>query len=174
MKTNTAGISLIKDFEGLRLKAYPDPATGGAPWTIGYGATLGVKPGMVITEAQAEVFLRRDLARFESAVEKAVKVPLTDNQFAALVSFAYNCGPANLTKSTLLKRLNKGDYAGAQAEFAKWNRAAGKVMAGLTRRRAAEAVLFGTAGTSAVTTIEPKPDAPGLFGFLARLFRKGA
>lgn len=142
--TGQKGKDLIKSFEGLRLKAYPDPATGGMPWTIGYGHTIGVKPGDIITEAQADTFLDSDLARFERAVNNLCPTT-TQNQFDALVSFAFNLGAANLEESTLRKKHNAGDFSGAKAEFAKWNRAAGKEMAGLTRRRAAEAQLYGSA-----------------------------
>lgn len=136
-----AGIALIKSFEGLRLKAYPDPATGGEPWTIGVGHTGGVRPGDVITEARADEMLREDLSRFERAVNRFAPTT-TQGQFDALVSLAFNVGEAALARSTLVRRHNAGDHAGAAAELARWNRAAGKVMAGLTRRRAAEARLY--------------------------------
>lgn len=136
-----AGIELIKQFEGLRLKAYPDPATGGAPWTIGVGHTGGVRPGDVITEARADELLRQDLGRFESAVNRLCPIT-TQGQFDALVSLTFNVGEDNLETSTLRRLHNAGDYAGAAAQFARWNRAAGKVMLGLTRRRAAEAQLY--------------------------------
>ena len=142
MKISDAGLNLIKEFEGCRLKAYPDPATGGKPWTIGYGHTKGVQPGDVITQAQADAFLREDVAEFERSVNKLAPIT-TQSQFDALVSFAFNLGAANLEKSTLLKKHRAGDYAGASQEFVKWNRAAGRVMAGLTRRRLAEAELYG-------------------------------
>ena len=142
---NAAGLALLKEFEGCKLTAYPDPATGGDPWTIGYGSTgPHVKRGVTITQAEAERLLLADLDRFEQAVTRYVTVPLTQNQFDALVSFTYNCGQGSLQTSTLLRKLNAGDYAGAQGQFARWNRAGGKEMAGLTRRRAAEAELFGT------------------------------
>lgn len=142
---NRAGLDLIKEFEGFSYVAYPDPGTGGIPYTIGWGhAGPDVKPGMKITKERAEELLIADLASACRAVESSVKVPLTDNQFAALVSFVFNCGPANFRNSTLLRRLNAGDYGCVPAELAKWNRAAGKVLPGLSRRRAAEAVLWGT------------------------------
>lgn len=137
------GVALIKEFEGLRLKAYPDPATGGAPWTIGVGHTGGVKPGDVITEAKADEFLRADLERFEGAVNKLFPVT-TQNQFDALVSLCFNVGEGNLSSSTLRTLHNHGQYEAAQAQFKRWNRAAGKEMAGLTRRRSAEALLYGS------------------------------
>lgn len=139
MKINEAGLNLIKDFEGCRLKAYLCPA---GVWTIGYGHTQGVKPDMVITQLQAERFLRQDLKRFEDAVTSLVKVPITPNQFSALVSFAYNVGTGALYDSTLLRKLNKKDYKGAANEFLRWNKAGGKVLPGLTRRRLAEKDLF--------------------------------
>lgn len=142
MKISDAGIALIKSFEGLRLEAYPDPATGGDPWTIGYGHTGEVTPGMVITESEAEELLRQDIVQFEMCVNGALQVPVTQGQFDALVSFAFNLGCGNLRRSTLLRKLNAGDVTGAAAEFAVWNRAAGRVMAGLTRRREAERELF--------------------------------
>lgn len=135
------GIEHIKASEGLRLKAYPDPASGGDPWTIGYGSTTGVKPGQVITEAQAEQMLRKDVARFEGAVNKLAP-KTTQGQFDALVSFSFNVGEGNLAKSTLLKFHNAGDYAGAANEFSKWVNAAGRKMPGLVTRRAGEAKLY--------------------------------
>lgn len=147
MQTNEAGVALIKEFEGLRLDAYPDPAHGWAVPTIGYGHTDAagapkVVRGMRITADEADAILRRDLGQYERAVAEAVKVNLSANQFSALVSFTFNLGPGNLRSSTLLKKLNAGDYAGAAAQFDRWNRAGGKVLAGLTRRRAAERALF--------------------------------
>jgi len=140
---NKAGLDLIKSFEGLRLTAYPDPATGGDPWTIGWGSTGDhVKRGLTITTAQAEELLRSDLRRFEDGVDELAPVA-TDNQFAALVSFAFNCGLANLKSSTLLKLHNRGMFDLAALQFGRWNKAAGKVMRGLTRRRDTEAKLYG-------------------------------
>ena len=136
---NSIGLRLIKSFEGLRLKAYQDAVR---VWTIGYGTTRGVKPGMVITEAQAEQLLREDVRNFEQAVNSAVKAPINDNQFSALVSFSYNVGAGALRSSTLLKLLNQGDYLGAANQFPRWNKAGGRVLAGLTRRRNAERALF--------------------------------
>lgn len=139
MRTSQRGLSLIKSFEGLRLLAYRD-AVG--VWTIGYGATRGVKPGMSITKEQAERMLFNDVQRFEPEVERLVQVPLSANQWDALVSFTYNLGAANLESSTLLRKLNAGDYAGAAEQFPRWNKAGGKVLPGLVRRREAERVLF--------------------------------
>ncbi|MBT9314950.1 lysozyme [Leptothoe spongobia TAU-MAC 1115] len=138
-QTNASGVSLIKSFEGLRLKAYQD-AVG--VWTIGYGTTRGVRPGQEISEAQAEALLKTDLNRFENAINQAVRVSINDNQFAALVSFTYNVGAGALRSSTLLRKLNRRDIYGAANEFPRWNRAGGRVLAGLTRRRNAERALF--------------------------------
>lgn len=142
MKTSAKGLALIKSFEGCRLAAYPDPATGGDPWTIGYGTTDGVRPGMTITQQEAENLLRKDLDKFEKGVAELVKVDITQSMFDALVSFSYNVGLANLKSSTLLRMVNARDFQGAAQQFVRWNRAAGKVMNGLTRRRLAESDLF--------------------------------
>ncbi len=137
-----AGLDLVKSFEGLKLRAYLCPAK---VWTIGYGSTgPHVTAGKVITEAQANDLLQDDLDRFEKAVTRLVTVPLTQNQYDALVSFAFNVGISALERSTLLKRVNAKLFDQAKAEFAKWNRAGGRPLAGLTRRRAAEAALFGS------------------------------
>lgn len=160
MQTNQAALDLIKQFESWRADAYPDPAVGWNLPTIGFGHTTAAGPptvsrGLSITRADGEMILMRDLVAVEKNVADAVKVPLTANQFGALVSFTFNLGAGNLRKSTLLKKLNAGDYDGAAAEFGKWNKAAGKVMAGLTRRRAAEAALF---RKLSVEEVPPPPD----------------
>jgi lysozyme len=143
MQISQRGIDLIKEFEGCELSAYPDPGTGGDPWTIGYGHTgSDVYPGMSITIAQAEDLLRQDLRYFEQGVIDLVMVPLTQNQFDALVSFAYNTGLGALGESTLLSVLNEGDYQGAVEQFARWVNGANGVLPGLVRRREAEAQLF--------------------------------
>lgn len=139
MKTSLKGIALIKEYEGLRLGAYLCSA---GVLTIGYGHTGGVKEGDLITEQKAEQLLQDDLKKFENGVLRLVRVPLTQNQFDALVSFAFNLGVGNLGKSTLLKMLNDRDYKGAASQFIRWNKAAGKELAGLTRRRIAESELF--------------------------------
>jgi lysozyme len=142
-RINQDGLDLVKHFEGLYLKAYKDPV---GIWTIGHGHTGlqhmdgTVYPGRVITKAEAERLLRYDMNQFERRVEAFAKVALNDNQFAALVSFDFNTG--GLGKSTLLKKLNAGDYQGARAEFGKWTRGGGRVLPGLVRRRKAEAALF--------------------------------
>jgi len=147
---NKATIDLIKSFEGLELKAYVDPATGGEPITIGYGTTIypngvKVKLGDKITQEQALEYLTDDVNMFAVKVQKLVKNLLTENQFGAIVSFAYNVGTGNLAKSTLLKKVNANPADKLIVdEFMKWNKAAGKIMNGLTRRRAAEAKLYFT------------------------------
>ena len=138
-KVSDSGIKLIKSFEGLELKAYKDIV---GVVTIGYGHTKTAKMGQVITEQQADQLMRNDLAVFEKGVSELVKSQLTANQFDALVSIAYNIGLGNLSKSTLIKKVNAGDYAGASDEFLRWNRAGGKVVQGLVNRRRAERNLF--------------------------------
>ena len=138
MKISEAGIDLICHYEGCKLKAYPDPATGGDPWTIGYGSTRNVHPGLTISLDEAKQRLREDLEDAEKAIARLVTVPLDQSQFDALVSLVFNIGEGNLSKSTLLRKLNARDYFGAASEFVRWNKAAGKPLLGLTRRRAAE------------------------------------
>ena len=131
-----------KEFEGCSLSAYPDPGSGGAPFTIGYGHTLGVQEGDTCTQDQADEWLIDDLHDALATVQKDVVVPLSEDELSALVDFVFNVGGRNFAGSTLLRLLNAGDYDGAAAQFGRWNRASGNVMAGLTRRRAAEAALF--------------------------------
>lgn len=142
-KTSNAGKNLIKQFEGFRAIAYLCPAN---VWTIGYGTTRingkAVKGGMKITTTEAEQFLEEDLKQYETCVNQNVLVQLSQNQFDALVCLVYNIGVGNFSRSTLLKVLNTGNYALAAQEFSKWNKAGGKVVSGLTRRRAAEKELF--------------------------------
>lgn len=166
MKVSAAGISLIKEFEGVRLKSYKCPA---GVWTLGVGHTSAagppkVGPGMEITNAQAMKILAQDLVQFEDGVDAAVKVPLTQNQFDALVSFAFNVGLGALQKSTLLRKLNAGQYGAVPAELMKWTKAGGKELPGLIRRRRAEAALWRGVDDNKVikqdarlTPDEPKP-----------------
>lgn len=141
--TSHEGVRLIQEFEGCKLTAYPDPGTGGDPWTIGWGATgPGIKRGVVWTQKQADERLLADLIRFEDAVNKYTGRVTTQPQFDAMVSFAFNVGTEAFRTSTLLRKHNEGDYAGAAEQFARWNKAGGRVLAGLTRRRAAEAALY--------------------------------
>lgn len=144
MQISNNGINLIKRFEGCELSAYQDIV---GVWTIGYGWTQPVdgKPisrGMAIDSATADRLLKTGVVQYEQAVNQLVKVAINQSQFDALVSFTYNLGTRSLSTSTLLKKLNAGDIAGAAAEFARWNRAGGKELAGLTRRREAERALF--------------------------------
>jgi lysozyme len=135
---------LVKKFEGCVLKAYPDPGSGGDPWTCGVGATgPGIKRGVVWTQAEADARLDADLARFDAGVSKLIgKAPTTQNQFDALVSLAFNIGLGNLQTSTLLRLHQEGKYEVAATQFVRWNKAAGRIMNGLTRRRMAEAELY--------------------------------
>lgn len=142
MRTSERGLQFIKEHEGCVLAAYPDPATGGDPWTIGVGRAHGVKPGDTCTEEQAMQWLAEDVREAEKAIERLVTVDLTQDQFDALVSFVFNLGAGNFASSTLLKRINAGAFDEAAEQFKRWDRAAGRVMAGLTKRRHAEAALF--------------------------------
>ena len=150
-----AGIALIKRFEGcarLRtdgmIEAYPDPGTGGAPWTIGWGATGrdsfgggSIGPGTSWTQAQCDARLEQDLKRYAAEVAGAIGTASTSQaQFDALVSFHYNTGA--IARATLTQKHIAGDHQGAAREFARWNRAGGRVLRGLVRRRAAEAELY--------------------------------
>lgn len=135
---NSAGLKLIKDFEGLRLKSYDD---GTGVWTIGWGHTgPEVRPGQIITSQRADQLLLSDLQGAEKEVNTVVARNCTPNQFAALVSFEFNTG--SLADSTVLRRFNEGDLAAAADQFLRWNHAGGKVLPGLTRRRQAERALF--------------------------------
>jgi GH24 family phage-related lysozyme (muramidase) len=145
------GITLIQSFEGCAKKrgdgsydAYPDPATGGDPWTIGWGSTgPDIKRGAVWTQQQCDDRFVAHAGEFAAQVEQAIGgAATTQHQFDAMVSLAYNIGMGNFSASTLLKKHRAGDCAGAAAQFAVWNKANKKVMAGLTRRRAAEAALY--------------------------------
>ena len=133
------GTKILKFFEGCKLTAYQDSV---GVWTIGYGHTKGVYAGMSITQEEAEQMLLTELEEYEGYVEKYVTVPLTQNQFDALVVWVYNLGPTNFRNSTLLKELNSGNYTAAGKEITRWNKAGGKVLAGLVKRREAEALLF--------------------------------
>lgn len=144
MTTSRVGINLITSYEDEKLIAYDD---GVGVWTIGYGTTvypngIKVKIGDVCTLEQAKAFFTYDLKRFEAAVNNVVKVPLSQNQFDALVSLTYNIGETAFKKSTLLAKLNIGDFKAAADQFSVWNKGGGKVMKGLVHRRAAEKELF--------------------------------
>lgn len=161
MKTSSNGVAVMHFYESCKLTAYPDPATGGKPWTIGWGHTgSDVYPGLVWTQAQADAMFIKDLERFERDVNSLLKVSINQGQFDALVCFAYNVGSdidqdtiaEGLGDSTLLKLLNQGNADKAAGQFPLWNKANGKVMRGLTRRRYSEQALFkGAGGTRAIT-----------------------
>lgn len=155
----------VKRFEGCKLTAYPDPGSkNGEPWTIGYGHTsdgfLKVEKGLRITQDVADGALENDLNEIAAAVERLVKVELNDNQFGALVSFTFNVGVGAFSKSTLLKKLNAGNYDAVPGELARWNKNDGKVMAGLTNRRAAEAGLWAKGAFVASNTVAAAPESP--------------
>lgn len=139
MKVSLAGRELIKEFEGFRNVAYQDVV---GVWTIGYGFTEGVKPGQRMTLGQASARLATELARYESAVLAACKVPPNQNQFDALCSLAWNIGTGAIARSSVIKAHNRGDFQSAARAFGLWNKAGGKEWPGLTRRRAAEAALY--------------------------------
>jgi lysozyme len=145
MKLSKAGADLIKKYEGCRLTAYLCPAN---VWTIGWGHTGNVKKCQTITQVQADALFDKDIQRYVDGVNDVVKVELNQNQFDALVSFAYNCGVDALRKSTLLKYVNGEEFSKASAEFDRWNKGNGKVLAGLVRRRFEEKELFNTSGTT--------------------------
>lgn len=171
------GLKLIQSFEGCerkagkgRVKAYVDPV---GVLTIGWGHTNATgrqfTRGTTWTQAECDQVLREDLEKFEAGVRDLVRVELSPHQFDALVSFAFNCGLGNLKSSTLLRKVNRKDFDAAAREFAKWNKAGGRVLTGLTRRRAAEAMLFQDAGAVEVNAREHEPmvqsvDAPAKAG----------
>lgn len=146
MHISEKGLALIKRYEGLQLKAYPCRA---GRWTVGYGHTHNINMGDVITQEQAEAFLREDIAQVTALLNTQIKVPLTQNQYDAICSLVFNIGMTAFTTSTLLKKLNVGDYAGASAEFMKWSKATVKgkkiPLPGLIKRRQAEEALFKSA-----------------------------
>lgn len=170
MKVSDAGLNIIKKWEGLRLIAYPDPATGGEPYTIGYGHTYSagppkVKPGMRITGVEASAILKSDLGVFERGVSDLLKRNPTQAQFDAMVSLAYNIGLGNYKKSTVLRKFNEGDFSGAADAFMLFVKANKKVMQGLVNRRSDERDLFLIgSGKKAVpvaaeaATVTPKAD----------------
>ena len=174
LNLGTDGTTICHHYEQLRLKAYPDPGSprakalragkpaaglSGAPWTIGWGDTgPDVVEGLVITSEEADKrFARRMALEFEPGVRKAVKVPVNQRQFDALVSIFYNAGVDALSASTLVRVLNLGDYASAAAQFSRWDKSGGEVMKGLQRRREAERLVFlGMDARSAIVSGEAK------------------
>ena len=139
VKASSEGQALIQHFEGCELEAYLCPA---GVWTIGYGHTFGVEEGDVIDQEAAEALLIEDLEEFEGYVTALCQCGLEQHQFDALVSWVFNLGPGNLKSSTLLRRLNAGDLGAVPDEIRRWNKAGGRVLDGLVRRREAEAVMF--------------------------------
>ena len=139
MKISQEGLSLIKKFEGCELEAYKCAAD---VWTIGYGSTKGVKEGDTLTQEEADKLLLKDVEVFEKAVKDAVEVPISQSQFDALVSWTFNLGSGSLNSSTMLKKLNNQEYDEVPAQIKRWNKAGGKVLQGLIRRREAEALLY--------------------------------
>ena len=139
MKISEEGLSLIKKFEGCELKAYQDSVD---VWTIGYGHTKGVEDGQEITQEEAEEMLASELDEYEGYINDLVECDLEQCQFDALVAWVYNLGPTNLRSSTMLKRLNSNDLEDVPSQIKRWNKAGGKVLKGLVRRREAEALLF--------------------------------
>jgi len=139
MKISDEGLALIKHFEGCRLEAYLCPA---GVWTIGYGHTCGVKDGDVIDQEAAEAFLIEDLEEFEGYVNSMTEVDLRQHEFDAMVAWVFNLGPGNFKESTLLNRINYGPMSDVPFQIQRWNKAGGKVLEGLVKRRAAEAALW--------------------------------
>ena len=139
MNISEQGLELIKIFEGCELKAYKCAA---GVWTIGYGHIKGVSEGDEISASTANIMLQEEIVEYEDYINNGVTVPLKQHQFDAMVSWVYNLGNGNLTSSTLLKVLNSSDYDGVPEQMMRWNKAGGKVLEGLTRRRQAEADMF--------------------------------
>lgn len=159
MKTSPAGRAMVERNEGLRLDAYPDPATGGDPWTIGYGdCGPDVVPGLVITKEDADRRLSNRLAHeFEPAVNHATTVPTTQAQYDSMISLCYNIGTGGFGNSSVLKKHLARDYAGAANAFLLWDHANGRALAALTRRRAEERALY---LSGAVLAAPPTPSVP--------------
>lgn len=165
MKISVKGIGMIKTFEGLRLRAYKCTA---GKWTIGYGHTAGVKEGDIITQAQADMFLRNDLAWSEDCVNNSVKVELKQPMYDALVSLVFNIGAGAFEKSTILRKLNEKNYIGAADEFGRWVHSGGKVVNGLIERRKKEKDMFISEGfpdgKEAEKPVKNLPDLKGYSG----------
>jgi lysozyme len=158
MQTNNEGLNLLHSFEGCKLESYQDIV---GVWTIGYGTTgPDIVKGLKWTQQQVDDRFKKDLAKFESGVSAAVKVPMTSNQFSALVCFAYNVGIQAMAGSTLVKLLNSGKTAEAADQFLRWNKAGGKEVKGLTRRREAERALFLKPEVQSAKATSILPDGP--------------
>jgi len=171
MKVNKAALDLIKEFEGLRLEAYRDSV---GVWTIGYGTTaragVGIKPqrGMVITEAEASHYLEKGVSKFADSIRPAITAPINENEFGAFVSLAYNIGPSAFKRSSSLRHFNNGDKARAAQNILLWNKAGGKVLRGLVRRREAEKALFETPVKPAPHP-DPAEEPQGLLALIASI-----
>jgi len=139
MNISQEGLSLIKKFEGCEYNAYKCAA---GVWTIGYGHTADVKEGDLVTQQEADKILEEDMKEYEGYINSAVTVDLNQNQFDSLVSWVFNLGPSNLSSSTLLTKINNKDWDNVPEQIKRWNKAGGKVLEGLIRRREAEALLF--------------------------------
>jgi lysozyme len=183
MTINQAGLDLIKEFEGFRAEAYRDPV---GVWTIGYGTTaaadVGIEPkaGMKISKADAEMYLSRAINKFAAQVDPKIRAPINENERAAFLSLAYNIGPGAFAKSSALRKFNEGDKAGAASAILLWNKAGGKVLAGLVLRREAEKALFLKPAKPpqeppfhskpSIPAETPQPRPTGLFAMLAGIF----
>lgn len=168
MKITDETMRLIRDYEGMKLTAYKDPGSkNGLPITIGYGTTKidgkDIKLGTKITKEQADEYFKKDIEKFAEGVRSRVKVKLNDNQFGALVSFSYNVGLGAFGSSTLLKKLNAGDFKSVPSELRKWNKNDGKVMQGLINRREKEIKLWETPVANSSSSFS-------LLDFLKKLF----
>lgn len=153
MNALSIALELVKRWEGCRLEAYPDPGTGAAPWTIGWGSTgEGIGPGTVWTQEQADERLERDVRAFMAGVQELLTSQPTPHQLGAMTSLAYNIGLGAFGGSTLRRKFNAGDLGGAARQFDRWVYAGGRVMKGLVNRRADERRVFETADFSGVTT----------------------
>ena len=139
MQTSRTGIELLKHFEGCELKAYQDSV---GVWTIGYGHTKGIYEGLEITQSEAEKMLQDELPEYEGYITDKVVPMLQQHEYDALVCWVYNLGPTNLSSSTLLKKLNAGEFKDVPFQMKRWDKAGGQPLLGLTRRRNAEALLF--------------------------------
>lgn len=162
MRMSAVGRAKLTQREGVRLKAYKDSV---GIWTIGIGHTSAaglpkVVPGLTITKAQCDEIFARDLQKYEDAVSMVVKVPVSQNEFDAMVSLCYNIGPGAFKSSTVVKKLNAHDRVGAAAAFANWNKAGGKILPGLVRRRADEAKQFQTPSVAAAKPAPVGSSAP--------------
>ena len=180
MNIPQAAIDIIKEFEGLRLEAYRDSA---GVWTIGYGTTaaanvgIGPRAGTIITQAQAEEYLRRAVEKFAATIQPMIEKPINDNEWSAFLSLAYNIGPGAFSGSSALRKFNAGDKAGAADAILLWNKAGGKVLNGLQRRREAERALFLKPPNIPVHDAAPtQPPSGGFFvsllALIAGLFKR--